>query len=593
MNKYAVEDPIAFGERVSIVKAKGQIFQLEVNTWLPKHNSNNQLSFFDLQNLFNLHKPPPLPALPRLAGEGMIQHWSREAKADEQMRAPYGPDFLFVSLDGTATVINPDGTQSQQEGVFVGIPCTVFSVSDFVFADVRGMYFAITDVGEAQRQGINLRNEIHGLTVSPELELWAQAWTRQHPAELQATPQTTSRLKELPSSLRASNYFIHTGQEIDALERSACDGLRGTHWRTEAQQGTRVYERRGASHLVKLKQQRDSGEELSLNALEALTLSQDADFSYTLLYITRVLAPPSPLPAHQAAVGWIDLDDVMQVIGWYPSKFSAAERDQMRGRLWSYIAYGDRAIVTGARTNTYMDRATREEIPTRIESPIWRVMSVENPVQRVSTGEVPRRVQLVISKEWEPLLTDERLTQYLPLGEVLGSIPSRRVAGDWARCMGLVLARLWRMSPRETMHTIELPNAQDKSKLESVWMCQIEPTRRELLTTYTPKTKTAEELLSSSNPQRAVKYWHDALALLHTYGFIANIGEPNRTVAQMLSPFKGQYNWGENWLNEKVKIVPGSSIRPAVQERADALPPAKPKDLQSAYKRSKQRKKQV
>ena len=46
--------------------------------------------------------------------------------------------------------------------------------------------------------------------------------------------------------------------------------------------------------------------------------------------------------------------------------------------------------------------------------------------------EAPRRVQIVIDKEWEPLLTAPRLAQYLPLAELAGEISrkeSRRRLG--------------------------------------------------------------------------------------------------------------------------------------------------------------------
>jgi hypothetical protein len=250
----------------------------------------------------------------------------------------------------------------------------------------------------------------------------------------------------------------------------------------------------------------------------------------------------------------------MEKIGWYPSELKAVDREARRSRIWDYLCYGNRAVVVGERTGKYRDPVTGEELETRIESPIWRIMSVERPVQRALLGEVPRRVQVVISKEWEPLLVSAKLAQYLPLAEAVGRIPPNKVAGDWARSIALVLARLWRMRPRETAAGT------------------LRPTRRELLTHYSPKTKTVEELLDGPNPKRAVRYWHDALRILAGIGFIAAEGEGARSVEDMLKPYSG-YGWKSAWLDEAVDLRLGEDLRPALQERANALPASKPQVL--------------
>lgn len=386
----------------------------------------------------------------------------------------------------------------------------------------------------------------------------------------------------LPATLapivsEAIHYFLHTGQEIDVLERSAADGKRGKNWKSEATVGKRIYQAPGASHRVELRENDESEtqqgiEELKLATLEHLTLDQDTDFAFAMLYVAAALAPPAPLPANTAALGWIDLDDVMEKIGWYPSELSIADREAKRTRLWNYLCYGNRAVVVGQRSSSYRDPITGEEISTRIESPIWRIMSVERPVEQGLTNQVPRRVELVISKEWEPMLMSARLAQYLPLAEVVGKIPPKKVAGDWARSIALVLARLWRMKPQTFLAG------------------QLRPTRRELLTHYTPKTKTVEELLSSSNPKRAVNYWHDALGILCEVGFLASKGETTRSVSQMLENHSA-YRWQQAWLDEVVELQPGQTLSLSIQERAASLPAPLPKPL--GKKRGRPRKKSL
>ena len=376
--------------------------------------------------------------------------------------------------------------------------------------------------------------------------------------------------KELfPDALASSAYVIHTSQEIDILERSAADGRIGVIWRNEEQRQSRVYEPKGASHRVELTLN-DGDDNLCLADLEKLTFSQDADFALTMLYICSVLAPPSPLPPNLTAVGWIDLDDVMKKIGWYPAKLTKAEAAEKRAKLWRYLVYGDRATVIGSRTIPYRDKRTGEIIDTEVFSPIWRIHSVQRPLQQAlfnEAPEVPMAVEIVISKQWERLLTLPDLAQYLPLGELLGSIPSGKVAGDWARCIGLSLANLWRRKPIEASQGLILP------------------TRRELLTRYTPKTRTVEELLSSDKPRRAIKYWHEALNILADNGFLDRRGE----VTQNTSP-EG-YNWHDKWLDEPVKLFLGVKAQPLIAERVDSLPPSKPKSLPSKKRRGRPRKK--
>lgn len=375
---------------------------------------------------------------------------------------------------------------------------------------------------------------------------------------------------ETPKAMAAESYFFHTSQEVDVLERSACDGHTGNGWHDVEQRGVRVYEQRGASHRVELAAREN--ETVGLDTLRNLTVVQDADFVFTLLYVASVLVPPAPLPPNRYAGGWIDLDDVMEKIGWNPGNRSLEERNAMRARLWRYLLYGDRAVVVGQRTGLYVDRTTGEAIPTVIESAIWRIMDKERPLQRQLFDEVPRRVEIVISKQWEALLTAPQLAQYLPLAEVLGDIPPNKVAGDWARSMGLALVRLWRRQPHEVL---------DGS---------LRVTREELLTTYTPKTRSVQELLDGKDPKRAVGYYRDALALLAGRGLIAQEGEPVRSVEEMLKPH-GRQGWQKAWLAEKVDIRPGERMVSSIHERANAKPVFIPRQLNKPKRRGRPPKK--
>ncbi len=370
---------------------------------------------------------------------------------------------------------------------------------------------------------------------------------------------------------RSPVFDFKTSLESDCLVRAACDAQTMSNYKKDVQRGALVHQRPGASHRVELTQDAPEigGEDWEMDALERLVSCQSADFGFAFFYVCRLLAPPECLPADRFAGGWIDLDDVAAKIGYDVSGFTAAKREAMRAQVWELLRFGARAVVIGQRAN-YRDHATGEVIETRVESPVWRVHDVERPIQTALFGETPRRVQLVISKQWEPLLTAPNLAQYLPFAEIVGSLPTSQTASAWARVLGMVLANFWRRLPQQASGAAPA----------------ILPTRRELLTHYTPKKMPPLELLDSNDPKRAVKYWRAALAMLRERGFIAPDGEAARTVAQMLEPF-GRKGWQSYWLDERVDIRPGSLILPAICERANAKPTHKPRDLKAPKRRSR------
>ena len=176
--------------------------------------------------------------------------------------------------------------------------------------------------------------------------------------------------------VKAEDYLVQTSQEVDALMQAACDGHTGTLWANDEQALTRSHAVPGAPHHVKLalsEVERDRG--VPLTVLEDLTFAQDPDFNFALLYVSRILAPPSPLPPNAAAVSWIDLDDVMTKIGLDPR--STKDRIAMRNRVWRYLLFGARASIIGQRKGNYVDKRTGERIETIIDEPAWLVMSQE------------------------------------------------------------------------------------------------------------------------------------------------------------------------------------------------------------------------
>lgn len=349
--------------------------------------------------------------------------------------------------------------------------------------------------------------------------------------------------KEEVAVLKSGDYPIHTSQEVDALFRAASDARTGENWFSDEQSISLKHVSPGLAHYVlldRIPEEIDAG--LQIDRLEALAYAQDPDFNFALLYISRLLAPPAPLPPNMLPSGWVDLDDVMAKIGWDPR--SAEERKIARRRIWNYLLFGTRARVIGQRTGKYIDPATREEIDTEVDGPVWAFMDREKPTQPAlfAEMEVPLKIEVVFSRTWTRLITSPGTAQYLPLGELLGAIPPDRPTGAWARVLGLAIANFWRRQPQAALNG------------------SIHPTRRELLDRYKAKVAPYQEIIESSRWSRVREYWHGALRILVSNQFLSPEGEPSSKVS---------YNRRDQWLDEKVLLLPGPLMKPWVETCAE------------------------
>jgi len=375
--------------------------------------------------------------------------------------------------------------------------------------------------------------------------------------------------------VRSSAFHIQTSQEMDVLLRSICDGYRGSFWKSNIQAGMRVYERPDLTHSVRLAlhdEEKRAG--LDIQVLERLTLAQDADAVFAILYVSRLLAPPTPLPSNVRAGAWVSADDIIEKIGWDPR--SSEERRLMRRRVWDYLRFGARASVMGRRSSKYRDPKTGQEIDTFVDGPAWAFMKEEKPIQPslFADDDVPLRVELVMSREWTRFSSSPLFAQYLPLGEVLGAIRPDKPSGAWARVLGLALASFWRRNPRTALDGT------------------LQPTRRELLDHYPPKVAPPQEVLSGPHPRRAVEYWCAALGILADAGYIDKSGEALRKARDIQSALP-RYNWRDDWLDERVNLRPGPAMQGAVQATADSrpLPVSRPYEaLKPTKKRGRPRK---
>jgi hypothetical protein len=385
-------------------------------------------------------------------------------------------------------------------------------------------------------------------------------------------PPARSAKPKTPAPLRVAMYSIHTSQEMDAWHRAQCAGKTFSGYSIFDQAGAIVHKVSGFPHEIRLAltdEERING--LAISYLENLVRAQDADAALATAYILGVLAPPSPLPARALASGWIDFDDVLKKIGWYPQ--TTRERREMHARIWEFARFGERAQIVGKRTTKYNNPSTGEEIDTTIHGAIWRIFKTETPNKRMpgASPETPVRAEIAVSKELTELLTSPKTAQYLHGAEILGAIAGGKPAGAWARVIGLALASFWRRNPRESISGT------------------LQPTRRELLDHYAAKVAPYEEVLKGSNPARVIEYWCGALQVLADAGFIERGGEAAISAKAMRAALPRQ-NWKDAWLDQTINIEPSETMKPRINGRAEALPPLKPRDLKKkprAKKRTK------
>ena len=366
---------------------------------------------------------------------------------------------------------------------------------------------------------------------------------------------------------KSKSFAVQTGQELDTLARGQSAGKTKEDYKSNPQLQNYTYQKPGDSHYLEIPlTQEDIDAGLDLSFIGNLVAQQDADAILTTFYALRLLTPTEPVPHGLTTTTRVDLDDIMQKIGWKPR--STADRQTARAQIWSYLLFNDRARIKGLRSGLSIDPITRKQMETRIDAPLWKIGATESGIQPslLPAYEVPKVVELLLSREMLPFLTDPRLVQYLPCGEMLGAISPDQPSGAWARVIGMSVANFWRRHPEATLER------------------SIYPTRSELLTHYLPKKAPLSEIRKVEKPKRAQDYWRQSIGILVSEGFLANEGEalnPNAT------EWKG-YEWLEDWLKEKVVLIPGAMMKDALAVISSHTPPRKPKDLTAKPQRRTQ-----
>jgi hypothetical protein len=482
-----------------------------------------------------------------------------KAIQEHQAEEP-APDTLEITITyedglGQAILTHEDGKQHAVQVQDINLPPIqvllhpIYDGSELGLAfKSGGRYFRMGTVGpligppaEVTHRQITDRNARHG---------WAL------PTELREERAENSQVRA--PSVQA--FDVHTGQEWTALFQAASDGKSGRYLTANEQKGALRHQRPGAfffNELLLLDEERDAGHGTDL--LRQAVQQLDVDDGVACLYISRLLAPPGPLPDYASATAWIDLDDVARkTLGGYAPNSKEAER--RRAKIYHAIRWAARNHVGGKRSTRYFDKQTKDEIETEIYTTPWQIVSREEAAQPAfwPCDAVPRRVELVASREWTALTTHPATVQFLPFGEIIGAIPANQPGGAWARAVGLAYLHWCRLHLHEALRGEA-------------------PTRKHLLEQYAVSTMPYEEVLQSKDPIRALKYWKGAEDYLRE-------GQLIEAPGSALKP-ENRQDWQSAWLRQRPQWQPGPLLRPVLEALAQNKFEAKPRELNPARQR--------
>lgn len=363
----------------------------------------------------------------------------------------------------------------------------------------------------------------------------------------------------LPAADTPDDFPIHTGQEVDALIMSMADAQVRHHWTYNDQTREARFHHPSGNHVIRLAERKE------LDPVDVLLNKQDANNGIALLCVLGAMAieQDTPLPANAAHTAMIDLLAIAKKSGMI-SRDGKNEREKARARVWALLQYGARGEMSGTRTGKPYKDSSGKEVPTRLSGAVlWTLSTMHYPNERDTSEQlrmfpledVPLLVRVTLNKDWEPFLFGRYLPQYIKFGERIGAIPAGQPRGAWAQVMGMAYLRWARIFPHEAMSG----NA---------------PTRRELLTKYTPATGPIDNY--ARDPKRIVETYLLALEILEEKGIVKRYGDVLTTAEEQISAHGSRKGWLAQWLDAPARIKPGADLRAALNPIAEKLPPPAP-----------------
>jgi hypothetical protein len=245
----------------------------------------------------------------------------------------------------------------------------------------------------------------------------------------------------------------------------------------------------------------------------------------------------------------VTLNDLIKLIGWTPR--STAERALMQRKIWIWLELFDAITIHGKRPGTYRDPDTKKKIDLTSADAFIKIVGRRDAQQGQYTfdKENPPVEVSWVPGPWVDAYRNNRqiLTDF---GNILAltGLPLGKPSGAWALSIGLALNQKWRerASRAEERHKYSTDiKTGERTKTLTVDFDR-SFTRYELLDMLRTEPW-VEDVLKSSNPQRAQKYWDDAIRILKT----RIIGE-----YKVLDPEPdNRRGWQNFWLREQQLLV--------------------------------------
>jgi hypothetical protein len=257
----------------------------------------------------------------------------------------------------------------------------------------------------------------------------------------------------------------------------------------------------------------------------------------------------------------VELNDLTKLFGW--SSSTAAKNEERRRTLFRWLTLFDNISVHGNRGGSYKDKLTKQVLDTTIQDKLFMISGLERPdqsEQEIKTNGrlAPVRVTLTCGPWLERFRGDDKILHYFGNILKLSGLPTDQAHGEWALSIGMALSQLWR---ERAAHYTEVKREGD-NKRETV--AYDRPfTRFEIFKLFPPGRFRVNDILNSSDPARAIKYWDSAIKLLQE---TKNQTQENKKQISHYKELTGiplpRQGWQDIWLNQhKFDIRPTGAAR--------------------------------
>lgn len=248
----------------------------------------------------------------------------------------------------------------------------------------------------------------------------------------------------------------------------------------------------------------------------------------------------------------IAIDAIIKAIGMTPR--TTAEREAKRAVVWRWLAVFSAWEIVGRRKSTYRVRGSREPIDLETYTPLIQMAErayFPGTQLALDASAPPAEVTIRAGTWLNHLRGNKQVLSYFGDVRRLAAIPAGKPSGAWAQAIGLALQQKW----RERASRADVRHVGDGKKLTAQTGTF---TRRELLDLFAP-IPTVDDVLESDHPNRAQKYWDEAIAALKEFrvvGFYSEI-DPRPT---------NRKGWASDWLKQRLDIRPNDDGKEAIVE---------------------------